>query len=48
MANSRLISGGAVVTVDSSHRVLDPGWVAISNGVITQLGEGEPPADVVS
>ena len=48
MANSQLISGGAVVTVDSSHRVLDPGWVAISNGVITQLGEGEPPAAVVS
>ena len=48
MADSRLIFGGAVVTVDSSHRVLDPGWVVVSNGVITQLGEGEPPADVVS
>ncbi|MEC8018435.1 MAG: amidohydrolase family protein, partial [Actinomycetota bacterium] len=48
MADSQLIFGGAVVTVDSSHRVLDPGWVVVSNGVITQLGEGEPPADVVS
>lgn len=47
MANSRLIFGGAVVTVDPSHLVLDPGWVVLSNGVIAQLGEGEPPADVV-
>ena len=47
MADSRLIFGGRWSPWTPSQ-VLDPGWVVVSDGVITQLGEGEPPADVVS
>ena len=40
---STLISGGAVVTVDNTATVLDPGWVHIVDGKIAAVGAGEPP-----
>jgi N-acetylglucosamine-6-phosphate deacetylase len=36
----RLITGGRVATPDG---VLDPGWVLVDDGVISAIGEGEPP-----
>ncbi|MGA1034739.1 MAG: amidohydrolase family protein [Ilumatobacteraceae bacterium] len=41
---STLISGGAVVTVDNTATVLDPGWVHIVDGKIAAVGAGEPPS----
>jgi len=36
----RLIAGGRVATPGG---VLDPGWVLVDDGVISAIGEGEPP-----
>lgn len=38
---AQLITGGRVATPDG---VLDPGWVLVENGTISELGVGEPPA----
>jgi N-acetylglucosamine-6-phosphate deacetylase len=37
----RLITGGRVATPGG---VLDPGWVLVNDGVISAIGEGEPPS----
>ena len=37
----RLITGGRVATPDG---VLDPGWVLVRDGVISAIGEDEPPS----
>ena len=36
---SILVKGGAVVTVDSGHRVIEDGAVFVEDGVITQVGK---------
>lgn len=43
-----VISGGAVVTVDDSFTVHDPGWVHISGRDVAAVGEGAPPEAVVA
>ena len=43
-----LIVDAAVVTVDDSFAVLDPGWVHIVDDRIAALGEGSPPAEVTT
>ena len=43
-----LIASGAVVTVDETHRVLDPGWVHVVGDRVVGLGEGEAPEQVVA
>ena len=35
-----LLSNARLVLAD---RVIDNGWIAIENGVITEIGEGRPP-----
>ena len=47
MAGSLLISGGAVVTVDDSRRVIEPGWVHVTDDVIASIGEGTPPDELI-
>lgn len=39
-----LIHGGAVVTVDDSNTVLDPGWVFVEGTTIVETGAGDPPS----
>ncbi len=39
-----LLDGGAVVTMDRARRVLEPGWVAVTDRTITAVGDGPPPA----
>jgi len=46
MDRSLLIAGGAVVTVDMSHQVLDPGWVHVVGDRIVALGSGDAPDDL--
>ncbi len=48
MSNTTLIYGGAVVTVNGEMEVLDPGWVLVSNGIIAEVGNGAPSADLMS
>lgn len=43
-----LLTGGAVLTVDDSFTLHDPGWVEVRGDRIVALGAGEPPAAVVS
>ncbi len=39
-----VLKGGTVITMDRNRRILDPGWISVSDGKIDQVGEGEPPA----
>ncbi len=39
-----LLTNGIIVTVDDAMTVHWPGYVAAKNGVITEIGEGDPPA----
>ena len=39
-----VLTGGTVVTMDSERRVLTPGWIAIADGKVVNIGEGDPPA----
>lgn len=45
---STLLRGGAVVTVDDSFTVHEPGWVLIERDVISAVGAGEPPPAVTA
>ncbi len=38
-----LIEGGAIVTLNSQHEVLDPGYLFVEDGSILALGPGAPP-----
>ena len=38
-----LVHGGAVVTVDDSGTVHDPGWVYVRGNRVAEVGAGEPP-----
>lgn len=40
---SLLIEGGAVVTVDDSWTIHDPGWVRVEGNRIADVGAGDPP-----
>lgn len=42
--SATVIHGGPVVTVDETFTVHDPGWVAIEDRRIAEVGAGEPPA----
>ena len=44
---SLLIAGGAVVTVDDTFTVHDPGWVLVDGERIADVGAGEAPAAMV-
>lgn len=46
MSSTRLIHGGAIVTVNESHDVLDPGWIVIRDETIVDIGSGEPPSEL--
>ena len=37
---SVLFEGSAIVTVDDSNSVLDPGWIFIRNDIIENIGKG--------
>lgn len=39
-----LLVGGAVVTVDDSGTLHDPGWVLVEGATIAEVGGGEPPS----
>jgi len=39
-----LLTNGIIVTVDDAMTVHWPGYVAVRDGVITEIGEGDPPA----
>ena len=39
-----LVHGGAVVTVDDSGTVHDPGWVYVEGNRVAEVGPGEPPS----
>jgi 5-methylthioadenosine/S-adenosylhomocysteine deaminase len=39
-----LVHAGAIVTVDDAFTIYDPGWLYVVDGVIAELGPGEPPA----
>lgn len=39
-----LLTGNAVVTMDPDRRVLEPGWIRVGDDLITEVGEGAPPA----
>lgn len=43
-----LITGAAVVTVDDSATIHDPGWVHVVGDTIAAMGAGEPPADMAA
>jgi 5-methylthioadenosine/S-adenosylhomocysteine deaminase len=45
-ARRTLLTGAAVVTVDDSARVLDPGWVLIEGRLIGAVGAGDPPPEI--
>ena len=46
MTHSTLIEGGAIVTVDESNSILDPGWIFVKNGLIEDLGSGNTPRGI--
>lgn len=48
MTKTTLIHGGAVVTVSETSGILDPGWILVVNGMIDDLGSGEPSAELMS
>lgn len=48
MTKTTLIHGGAVVTVNETAEVLDPGWILITDGTIAQVGRGEPSGELLS
>jgi 5-methylthioadenosine/S-adenosylhomocysteine deaminase len=37
-----LIHGGAVVTLDETGAVIDPGWIHVEGNVVVEIGSGEP------
>ena len=43
---SVLFEGSAIVTVDDSNSVLDPGWIFIRNDIIENIGKGEAPKNI--
>lgn len=43
-----LIHSAAVVTVDASSRILDPGWVLVEDRLIADTGAGDPPPEVIA
>ena len=44
--HSILLEGPAIVTVDDSNSVLDPGWIFTKNDVIENIGKGEAPRNI--
>ena len=44
--HSILLEGPAIVTVDDSNSVLDPGWIFTKNDVIENIGKGEAPRNL--
>ena len=44
--NSVLLEGSAIITVDDSNSVLDPGWIFTRNDIIENLGKGEAPKSI--
>ena len=44
--DSVLLEGSAIVTVDDSNSVLDPGWIFTRNNIIEDLGSGEAPRSI--
>ncbi len=42
-----LISGGAIVTVDRDSTIHDPGWIYIDGSVISGVGSGDPPLNLL-
>ena len=44
--DSVLLEGSAIVTVDDSNSVLDPGWIFTRNDIIEALGNGEAPKSI--
>ncbi len=44
--DSVLLEGSAIVTVDDSNSVLDPGWIFTRNDIIEDLGSGEAPRSI--
>jgi len=47
-AGGLLIEGAAVVTVDDTFTVHDPGWVHVVDDLIAAVGAGEAPVDIRS
>ena len=43
---SVLFEGSAIVTVDDSNSVLDPGWIFIRNDIIENIGKGQTPKNI--
>jgi len=43
MTSDLIVEAGAVVTMDPQERVLSPGWLAIRDGVIADIGQGTAP-----
>ncbi len=41
-----LTNAEPLVTMDGARRVLDGGWVAARDGLITAVGDGDPPAEI--
>ena len=46
MTRPSIVAGEVVVTSDPAHGVLQPGWVAIDNGLITAVEAGDPPVGI--
>lgn len=41
-----LLTGGAVLTLDDSFTIHDPGWVLVHGATIANVGAGDPPAAI--